>query len=254
MTNKLIVANWKMNGRLEFIHDDVAVFADLLHSSKPSNDIVICPPHSYLQFLSGRLAGLDVYLGAQDCSAYEKGAYTGDVSAGMLADVGASYVIVGHSERRQYHNESNELLRLKLEQALNAGVTPIFCVGESAGEYDAGNTQSVLKQQLQILKGLNINDKESGLVIAYEPVWAIGTGKLASNSDIENSCAFILDEVSMLGLKPKVLYGGSVNGKSAGDILSLDSVGGVLVGGASLNPKEFYTIATSYNIVLKAEN
>ncbi len=240
---KLIVANWKMNGTLKSTHAFCQEIAPLSQGTKTENTLVICPPAPYLSSLNNDLKTSPIKMGGQDCSAAQEGAYTGETSAEMLADMGCSYVIIGHSERRQHHKESNELLALKIKQALDAGLHPIFCIGERETDYEANRTQEILTEQLKALESFKINGK---IVIAYEPVWAIGTGKVASLDDIQNTCAFIRKTLSSdYSLPSPILYGGSVKGDNAGSILSLQDVGGVLVGGASLKASEFWKIATA---------
>ncbi len=248
---KYMVANWKMNGSLETAHDFCQTFTRLFHAHQTDNTIVIFPPHPYLSFTNGALSGTDISLGAQDCSGASEGAFTGETSATMLADVGCSYVIIGHSERRQQHQESNTFLSDKIKCALEANLRPIFCIGESEQDFETGKTQEVLKTQLQVLNDFKGNDK---LILAYEPVWAIGTGKVARLDDIENTCAFLKKELfDVYQLSSPILYGGSVKADNAKDILSLQSIGGVLVGGASLKPDEFWKISTAIVIPKKPQ-
>lgn len=223
-----MIANWKMNGSLEQAHDFCTAFSACAKASNTNNTIVLCPATPYLSFLNGALSGTTISLGAQDCAPAQKGAHTGDTSAEMLHDVGASYVIIGHSERRQHHQESNDLLMQKIIQARQAALTPLFCVGESAQDHEGGRTQDVLKQQLQVLEHFkSVED----LIVAYEPVWAIGTGKVASAADIQRTCDFIKNHLKTYDLTPPILYGGSVKASNAAEILSQPAVTGVLVGG-----------------------
>lgn len=238
---KLIVANWKMHGDLEMAYAYVWELLELRNEGGGKNTLVICPPTPYLSFVAGRLAASGVGLGAQDCSAHEKGAFTGEVSAPMLADVGCRYVIIGHSECRHYHQESSEALANKIHQALAAHLIPIFCVGEMEQDREQGITQQVLEQQLSILASF----RGHSLVIAYEPVWAIGTGRIPQNQDIEEACALIRKVATFYEIKPTILYGGSVKAENAQEILSLPEVEGALVGGASLKPLEFWKIASA---------
>ncbi|HBN22756.1 MAG TPA: triose-phosphate isomerase [Holosporales bacterium] len=238
---KLIVANWKMNGTLKNTHKFCQQITALAQETETKNTLVICPPAPYLDALRNDLKKSDIKIGAQDCSAALEGAYTGEVSAQMLDDIGCDYVLIGHSERRQQHKESNALFSKKIHQALDAGLQPIFCIGESDADYEANRTQDVLKEQLKALENFK---KNKNIVVAYEPVWAIGTGKVASPEDIQNTCAFVEKTLSSeYALSPFILYGGSVKGENASSILSLPAVGGVLVGGASLKASEFWKIA-----------
>lgn len=239
---KLIVANWKMNGTKENTHGFCHKINALSQETNTKNTLVICPPAPYLDILKNDLKTSEIKLGAQDCSAALEGAYTGEVSAQMLADIGCNYVLIGHSERRQHHQEFNDLLSKKIHQALEAGLQPIFCIGESDADYEANGTQDVLKKQLKALRDFKEN---KSIVVAYEPVWAIGTGKVASLEDIQNTCSFIKEALfNDHALSPPILYGGSVKGDNSAAILSLLAVGGVLVGGASLKADEFWKIAT----------
>lgn len=225
---KLIVANWKMNGTQAAIAPFVATLQ--AQTLPDAANIVVCPPFTLL----AAFAGSGLALGGQDCHASAKGAYTGCISADMLRDSGCNYVIIGHSERRRDFAESNELLAAKVQAALAAGMVPIFCIGEKAGEA----AEAILSDQLQALKGLPLEQ----IVIAYEPVWAIGTGQVAAPADIIVRHAFIRGQVPQIG---QILYGGSVTADNAGAILALDGVDGVLVGGASLDAASFAAIAQS---------
>lgn len=240
---KLIVANWKMNGTKESTHEFCQQITALTQETNTQNTLVICPPTPYLTLLQNDLKNSDIRLGSQDCSAAPEGAYTGDVSAEILRDIGCDYVLIGHSERRQHHKESNDLLSEKMQQALEVNLQPIFCVGESEADYEANGTHDVLTEQLKVLGAFKGN---KNIIVAYEPVWAIGTGKVASPEDIQNTCAFIEKTLfNDYGLSSSILYGGSVKGDNATAILSLPAVGGVLVGGASLKAKEFWKISTA---------
>ncbi|GHA12020.1 triosephosphate isomerase [Devosia pacifica] len=209
--------------------------------------VVICPPATILAAASAQGALSGILTGGQDCHPEGQGAHTGDISAGMLADAGAQYVIVGHSERRQDHGESNDLVRLKAGAALGAGLKPIICVGESESERDAGEAESVVAAQIDA----SVPDAASAhdISIAYEPVWAIGTGRTPSHDEIErmhNSIRKQLEErFGERGAGIRILYGGSVKPMNARDILSIENVNGALVGGASLLANDFYTIISA---------
>ncbi|HEY1096047.1 MAG TPA: triose-phosphate isomerase [Alphaproteobacteria bacterium] len=238
---KLIAGNWKMNTSKE----DAAALAQELAKGfgqgLPNADMVICPPHVWLGLVTDQLKNSALQLGAQDCHNAEKGAFTGNISAIMLKEIGAKYVIVGHSERRQYHGETNELVKQKAEAALAQGLIPIVCVGETEAERTAGDQEKVVGQQLT--ESLPDNGK---IVVAYEPVWAIGTGKTATNDDVANMHKFMRAHITKQvsgGDKIPLLYGGSVKSSNAKDILHLPDVDGVLVGGASLQAPEFLAIA-----------
>lgn len=227
---KIIAGNWKMNGDPSAMEN----MLDVLKSVDTENQVIICPPFTLLGHASG--AGR-IDFGAQDCSAYENGARTGEISAAMIAATEAKYVIVGHSERRQYHNETNEIVAAKAAKAITHGLTPIICVGESLSDKQAGKTLQVIEEQV---KNSTIGLQPSSFIIAYEPVWAIGTGLVPTNEDI----AIVHARIAALTPAP-ILYGGSVNKGNAAQIMSIENVAGVLVGGASLKPDEFVPIIMS---------
>ncbi len=238
---KLIAANWKMNGTQEFSRDLAADLAEKWHAHPPSHQIVVCPPFPYLSITLNRLFGTAIACGGQDCARHEKGAYTGEVSAFMLKDIGCSYVIIGHSERRQHYQETSELIQQKAEIALKVGLRPIICIGETLADREGQKTLEVLEDQLK--KSVPENDQE--FVIAYEPVWAIGTGKTPTITEILEVHAFIrawLEKNRKKSSSVPILYGGSVNEQNAKDLLSLQNVDGVLVGGASLKAETFWQI------------
>ena len=240
----LLVANWKMNG----LHGDgLARASALAHhaaSGDCAGDIVVCPPATLLFALRAVFAGTQIALGGQDCHVSAEGAHTGDVSAPMLADVGCAYVIVGHSERRTSHGESNEWIAGKTAAAHAAGLTAIVCVGESAADRDAGRALAVIGRQVE--GSLPAGASPSNIAIAYEPVWAIGTGRTPGPADIEAAHAQVRAgwerQFSGSGAALRVLYGGSVTARNAGDILGAPGVDGVLVGGASLSADTFWQI------------
>ncbi len=212
---KLVVANWKMNGSLDLVHQVLEEFDDTDH-------LVVCPPAPYIPLFIES----DLFVGGQDCSAQEEGAHTGDVSAQQLYDVGCTHVIVGHSERRLSHRETNEWIHAKAKMAIRAGLMPIICIGERDEEQtDNHARQTLLAQLSQCTHGL----KPQQYIVAYEPVWAIGSGKTPSNVEIETAINTIKSE------KPtQVLYGGSVSNLNASQIALIPDLDGVLVGGASL--------------------
>ncbi len=223
--SKIIVANWKMNGSSEFIHSFFSTF-----TNSTDNRLIICPPYPYLSQVKSH----GVTVGAQDCSQHTSGAFTGDITADMLHDMGCSYVILGHSERRQYHAESNTLIREKANAASDAGLTPIICVGESHAIRESGNhIETVLNQAKE-----SIPSGTGKFMLAYEPIWAIGTGLTASESDIAEMHTALRH---LLPTTP-LLYGGSVNKGNAKTIMSIPDVDGVLVGGASLKPDDLMAI------------
>jgi len=241
---RLIAGNWKMNGLRA---DGVALAGALARRMRgPAAgdalgcELLICPPATLLVPVHAAIAGSGIALGAQDCHAAPKGAFTGDISAEMLADAGCTHVILGHSERRQGHGESNAEIRAKIEAASRAGLQPILCVGETRDEREAGKAGAVVAAQLSgsIPQGLD----RARLIVAYEPVWAIGTGLSATLDDIAAMHAAIRAD---LAPEVRILYGGSVNPANAVAILALPDVDGALVGGASLDADSFWAIACS---------
>ncbi len=243
----LIAGNWKMNGDQALAKSLVAGLA-VKAGTKPKADIVLCPPAPLLQAVAAAASGSALALGAQDCHADEKGAHTGDVSAWLLKDIGCSFVIVGHSERRADHGESDALVKAKAAAALKAGLTPIICVGETDAERNRGETTRVIARQLTG----SIPDLGSALslVVAYEPVWAIGTGRTATTADIAAVHGQIREVFAAVGGTARsaqvetlrILYGGSVKGSNAASILATHGVNGALVGGASLDLEDFWRI------------
>ncbi|MBQ8451975.1 MAG: triose-phosphate isomerase [Clostridia bacterium] len=235
---KLIVANWKMNNDFA----DIPVFVKYLKkNAKTEKGLVVCVPSIMINEFSKQAKKL-AETGAENCYFAEKGAYTGEISAKMVKSAGATYVIIGHSERRHIFGEDNKILNKKLSAALVEGLKVIFCVGETLEE--KSKYKSVLKKQLvEGLKGIQNFDN---VIIAYEPVWAIGTGKVATTADIAKVHAYIktvLNEEFNVDLP--ILYGGSVKPSNSGEILALADVGGVLIGGASLKAEDFIAIAKS---------
>ncbi len=242
----LVVANWKLNG---WRADGVTLATTLAERYgqllAPAFDMVLCPPATLVDAVARAVDGSGVLTGGQDASAHRKGAYTGEVSAWGLADLGARYVIVGHSERRQHHHETDALVRAKATAALAAGLTPIICVGENVEAHQSGRTLAVVAEQ--IAGSLPGGVTAAEIVIAYEPLWAIGSGAVATLAGIEAVHQVIRADVSLVlgsdGGALRVLYGGSVKPDNAHPILSLDDVDGVLVGGASLKADDFWDIA-----------
>jgi triosephosphate isomerase (TIM) len=239
---KIVIGNWKMHGR---ITSGVQLATDLLQKTlrnKPEGyDVVICPPHTLLWPVAEVLAGSHIKLGGQDCHPANHGAYTGDVSAGMLIDVGCSHVILGHSERRTGHNETNLLIAEKIAAAQQAGLVAILCVGENKAEHDDGRAAEVVAKQLK--ESLPDRFQTANLIIAYEPVWSIGTGVMPPAQEIEEMHKVIRKTIGATGEAIQVIYGGSITPQSAGPTLALPQVDGALVGGASLNVDGFWAIA-----------
>ncbi len=244
---KLIAGNWKMNGSLAA---NQALLQELVAGlpAAPACAVAVCVPAPYLaQFrgLAQALPGLSaIDLGAQDVSAQASGAFTGETSAAMLKEFDCRYVIVGHSERRQYHGETDALVADKAKAALAAGITPIVCVGETLAEREAGRTEEVVKRQLAAVIHTN-GHCISEIVVAYEPVWAIGTGKTATPEEAQGVHAVLraqLKAATDQSGRVKILYGGSMNAANAASLLSQADIDGGLIGGASLKAKDFLTI------------
>lgn len=244
---KLIAGNWKMNG---LTADGTAlakgIAAEVKALGKPQCEFLVCPPFTLLSAVKKALRGAKVALGAQDCHFDAKGAHTGDISPLMLTDLGCSYVILGHSERRADHGESNELVCKKAAAAHQAGLKTVICIGETLEQRDAGKTIDVCTQQ--ILGSVPDDSTAADTVIAYEPVWAIGTGKTPTAQDVEDVHAAVRKVLSKkLGKgnanKMRILYGGSVKPSNAKEFLSLPDVDGALIGGASLKVEDFMAIA-----------
>ncbi|WP_291375401.1 triose-phosphate isomerase [Devosia sp.] len=243
----LIAGNWKMNGLTSSL-EELSALAQLLTTGEaPRAVVVVCPPATLLAAVAAQGASSGIMAGGQNCHVEAAGAHTGEVSAGMLADVGAQYVIVGHSERRADNHETDDLVRAKAEAAIGAGLKPIICVGETEAERDAGQAESVVAAQL----ASSVPDAagQHEVIVAYEPIWAIGTGRTPSNDDIRQMHANIRDRLverfGEKGAQIRILYGGSLKPVNAREILAIENVNGGLVGGASLLAKDFYTIISS---------
>ncbi len=248
MTKKLIVGNWKMNGGLAANAGLLqALLAGLNDDAVAAADAALCASSPYLAQLQALLQGTAVAWGAQDCSAHESGAYTGEVAAAMLRDFGCRYVILGHSERRQYHGETDDQVAQKAQRALAAGITPIVCVGETLADREAGRTEFVVKRQLSAVIHA-VGHCASEIVVAYEPVWAIGTGRTATPEQAQAVHAVLraqLKAASAHSSRNRILYGGSMNAGNAAQLLSQPDIDGGLIGGASLKADEFLTIIAS---------
>ncbi|MDH4480515.1 MAG: triose-phosphate isomerase [Rhodoferax sp.] len=239
---KLIAGNWKMNGSLDA---NAALVGAILQDPHPwTCDVAVCAPAPYLPQLQALLKGSRLDLGAQDLSAQESGAFTGEVSAAMLKEFGVRYCIVGHSERRQYHQESDATVALKAQRALAAGMTPIVCVGETLAQREAGQTEEVVKRQLAAVVHTN-GHCISEIVLAYEPVWAIGTGKTASPEQAQHVHHVLraqLQAASQHADRVRILYGGSMNASNAQALLAQPDIDGGLIGGAALQAAAFLSI------------
>ena len=243
----LIAGNWKMNGLRASLDELTALAGMLTTGEAPRALVVVCPPATMLAAVARQGASAGILAGGQDCHAAGSGAHTGDIGAPMLADAGAQYVIVGHSERRAAYRETDAMVRAKAEAAIGAGLKPIICVGETEAERDAGKADAVVATQL----AASIPDAagHNEMIIAYEPIWAIGTGRTPSNDDIAQMHAGIrrqlVDRFGDTGTSMRILYGGSLKPQNAREILQIDNVNGGLVGGASLLAKDFYTIISA---------
>jgi triosephosphate isomerase len=238
---KLVVGNWKMNGSVAAN----AALLDLLKSAPlGSAEVSVCVPAPFLRDVAGMLAGSAIAWGGQDCSPHEAGAFTGEVSAAMLAELGCKHVIVGHSERRAMHGESDRLVAEKAAAALAHGLVPIVCVGETLDERDAGRTEDVVARQLRAISDL-LGARIDGVVVAYEPVWAIGTGKTATPAEAEAVHAFLRKHLAAAGAASqalRILYGGSVKADNAAQLFAEADIDGGLIGGASLKAADFIAI------------
>lgn len=241
MGRKRVIGNWKMNGS----RAANAALIDSLKAAAPwSCEVAVCVPYPYLADAALGLQGSGIAWGAQDCSAHEKGAFTGEVSPGMLAEFGCSYVLVGHSERRQYHAESDSLVAEKAKLALAHRLTPVVCVGETLAEREAGHTEAVVKRQLSAVIHA-LGHCISQVVVAYEPVWAIGTGRTASPEQAQAVHAVLRNQLraaSQRADEMALLYGGSVKADNAASLFSQADIDGGLIGGASLVAADFDAI------------
>jgi triosephosphate isomerase (TIM) len=242
----LVAGNWKMNGLTASIGELDRIIAGGRALTKV--ELLVCPPATLVTAFAARARDSGVRIGGQDCHWEDSGAFTGDISAPMLADAGAGAVIVGHSERRLGHQESDEQVRSKAQAAWRAGLTAIVCIGETEFERHAGATLSRLERQLA--ESVPDGAKADNLVIAYEPVWAIGTGRTPTPADVAEVHGFIRKRLHIRfgseGSAVRVLYGGSVKPSNCAEILTVDNVGGALVGGASLKAEDFLGIAGTY--------
>lgn len=244
---KLAAGNWKMNGTAAALAEVKALTA--AHPS-PRCEMLLCPPATLLAQMNWAAQGTALALGGQDCHTATSGAHTGDISAAMLKDAGATYVILGHSERRADHGETDALVRAKADAATAAGLIPIICIGETEAERDAGTTLDVIGTQLD--GSVPATATAATLVIAYEPVWAIGTGRTPTNAQIAEVHAFLRDRLTArIGAEAagtRLLYGGSVKPSNATEIFAIPHVDGALVGGASLKAADFGAIVAALSV------
>ena len=242
MRRKLVVGNWKMNGHRA---GNAELLSGVMAARPFGCDVAVCPPFPYLVETAATLAATDVRWGAQDCSTHEQGAYTGEVSAAMLSDCGCRYAIVGHSERRAYHAESDALVARKAQAALSRGITPIVCVGETLEQRDAGQTEAVVKRQLAAVIA-QLTHCAGEIVVAYEPVWAIGTGRTATPEQAQQVHAVLRAQLhAATGDRAnvmRILYGGSVKPDNAKELFAQPDIDGGLIGGAALKAADFVAI------------
>lgn len=246
MRSSLIAGNWKMNGSLQ----SVIELVDGIKAGNAGNaELAVCPPAIYLMKVGGMLAGTDIALGSQNVCDQEKGAFTGEISAAMLLESGCRYAIVGHSERRSLYQESDQLVAARFAMALAAGLTPILCVGETLQEREQDVTEAVVARQIDAVIDVCGIEGIGKSVIAYEPVWAIGTGKVATPQQAQAVHAFIRGKLSQadagVARQLRILYGGSMNPSNAAELLSQADIDGGLIGGAALKADDFLAIAQS---------
>ncbi|MBL0849117.1 MAG: triose-phosphate isomerase [Candidatus Liberibacter ctenarytainae] len=243
----LVVGNWKMNGLCASLQN-IEDIAEHIRKTNCQIDVVVCPPAT-LTYEASRLSKKSsLMIGAQDCHSAESGAHTGDISANMFSDCGASFVILGHSERRISYQETNQIIQSKVKSAYKAGLVTIVCIGETAEEYRSGRTIEFLHKQLEFSLPSEFNPENC--VVAYEPIWAIGTGKIPSVSDLEKVYSFVYrflsDRFPGQGSKIRLLYGGSVSTSNVKEFLCVDYIDGILVGGASLQSEVFLKIIENF--------
>jgi triosephosphate isomerase len=247
MRKTVIAGNWKMNNDLKESEKLIVELKNLLQNEKPNCDVIVCPPFTSLSEASKLLKGSQIKLGAQNMHFEENGAFTGEISASMLKSIGCEYVILGHSERRHIFGESDVVINKKIKKALSAGLKPIFCIGELLEERENGTTNDVVKRQvLKGLDGISAEDMKN-VIVAYEPVWAIGTGKTASPAQAQEVHEFIRDLIEIdysleVANDLVIQYGGSVKPDNAKELLSQKDIDGALVGGACLKADSFLGI------------
>jgi triosephosphate isomerase len=250
MRKRLVAGNWKMNGSLESVRSLLEGIKQGIGDVKRA-EVAVCPPFIYIPEVEKLLSGSDIAWGGQDLSTESSGAFTGEVAASMLNDFGCRYVIVGHSERRTYHAESDQLVAKKFAVARAAGLTPILCIGETLEEREAGTTNDVVARQLDAVMELEGVEALADGVIAYEPVWAIGTGKTATPDQAQEVHAFIRARVAGRSASVaegiRILYGGSMKPDNAAELIGKPDIDGGLIGGASLKAGDFLGICTAAN-------
>ena len=246
----MVAGNWKMNGNRASLDELALMSAGFTPALRQKLDLMICPPATLVLAASQRAVGTGIAIGGQDCHADDAGAHTGDLSAGILFDAGASAVIVGHSERRADHGETDAMVRAKAEAARRNALLAIVCVGETRADREAGKTLAVVRRQLKGSIPENMTSRD--LVVAYEPVWAIGTGLTPTTGDVAEVHAMIRQDLRRIvgkdeAEKVRILYGGSVKPSNAKELMSVPNVNGALVGGASLKASDFLGIAAAYH-------
>ena len=250
MRRKVIAGNWKMNKLPNEAMEFITSLEPLVKNT--DNEVVVCVPYTDLFYALNVAQDTNIKIGAQNLNENEKGAYTGEVSGEMLKAIGVEYVIIGHSERRAYYNETDESVNKKLKKALSLDLKPIVCVGESLSEREAGNAKNIVTTQTRLaLEGLSNQDVEK-TIIAYEPIWAIGTGKTATKEDANETIKWIRDEIANIygnetAQRVIIQYGGSVKSSNANELFTMSDIDGGLVGGASLDPQEFSKIVNYEN-------
>ena len=248
--DKLIAGNWKMNGNIKLIEEFVKKFPNI--KSFQNIEVLICPSFPYLGQTFEAFKRLGIKVGAQDCHYKANGAHTGDVSSKMISELGASYIIIGHSERRDNYQSEDLHIFEKVKRVIDENLTPIICIGENLAERQNNDTEAVLKNQLNFF--LKNDLKEVDFVVAYEPKWAIGSGQVASLPEINKTHTFIRETISQafnmeIARSRRIIYGGSVKPDNSEKILKLEEVDGVLIGGASLNPQDFFSIIKEFKKV-----
>lgn len=250
MRQPLVAGNWKLNGSLDTIAELVSGVGNQLSAVKVA-ELAVCPPFIYLGYVQQLLDGVDISLGSQDCSDQESGAYTGEVAASMIKEFGCKYIIVGHSERRHIYGENNKIVAIKFEQVKKNNLVPILCVGETLQDREDGHTEVIIAKQLDaILERFGI-EGFVGTVIAYEPVWAIGTGQTATPDQAQEVHEFIRNKLDALNkdiaANIRILYGGSMKPDNAKQLLEQNDIDGGLIGGAALKAEDFIAIAVAAN-------
>ena len=256
MARKLIIAgNWKMNKTPSETRKLISeIKAEIPKSHK--SEFILCPPFISIPAALEEAKDSSINIGAQNCHWEEKGAFTGEISPKMLSELGINYVIIGHSERRAYFGETDETVNKRIKSSLNEGITPILCVGENLTQRENGETQNIIKNQLELdFKDIDENSAEK-IIIAYEPIWAIGTGKTATDNQAQEICEFIRNTIGKMfsaevSEKIHILYGGSMNDKNAEGLLSMPDIDGGLIGGASLKADSIAQILKTADIIIK---